>query len=137
MATPADGNGILVSDAVTPVESYVQLSDEEILADNPDLARFFEMIEDDEKYAKWEKEEMPLVLAEIKASANSGRTRQKKWARKAMVKSEIEACWVRSYWKKAAVSLYSIHFAHIVPCVFALTIFQTLCIVLGLVLSLY
>jgi hypothetical protein len=102
VATAADGNGLLVSDAVAPAESYVQLSDEEILADNPDLARFFEMIEDDEKYAKWEKEEMPQILLEIKASRNSGRTKQKKWARKAMVKSEIEACWVRSYWKKAA-----------------------------------
>ena len=45
VATAADGNGLLVSDAVAPAESYVQLSDEEILADNPDLARFFEMIE--------------------------------------------------------------------------------------------
>jgi hypothetical protein len=63
VATAADGNGLLVSDAVAPAESYVQLSDEEILADNPDLARFFEMIEDDEKYAKWEKEEMPQIVS--------------------------------------------------------------------------
>ena len=39
--------GFLASDAnqVAAEGSYVQLSDEEILAGNPDLAAFFEMIE--------------------------------------------------------------------------------------------
>lgn len=44
-------------------------------------------------------------LLEIQANANAGRAKQKTWARKAMVKSEIEACWVRSYWKQAAVRI--------------------------------
>ena len=79
-----------MSDATAPVESYVQLSDEEILANNPGLAQFFEMIEVSrillhavlvivwckdvnicfsiplprtrKKYAKWEKEEVPQLV---------------------------------------------------------------------------
>ena len=96
--------GFLASDAnqVAPQESYVQLSDEEILAANPDLAEFFEMIEDDEKLAAWEVEKVPQLLLEIEASKRKASKKQKKWSRKAMVKSEIESCWVRNYWKDAA-----------------------------------
>lgn len=110
VAKVAVEEGLVASDATASADyldpwyggTYVQLSDEEILANNKGLADFFEMIEDDEKYAKWEKEEMPQLLLEIQANANAGRTRQKQWARKAMVKSEIEACNVRNYWKEAA-----------------------------------
>jgi len=110
VAQVAAEKGLVASDAAASADyfdpwyggTYVQLSDEEILANNKGLADFFEMIEDEEKYAKWEKEEMPQLLLEIEANANAGRKNQKSWARKAMVKSEIEACWVRNYWKQAA-----------------------------------
>jgi hypothetical protein len=46
--------------------------------------------QDEEKYAVWEKERMPQLLLQIEASSKKSNKKQKKWARKAMVKSEIE-----------------------------------------------
>ena len=45
VAKPASGSGLVVSDASQSPTSYIQLSDEEILANNQDVALFFEMIE--------------------------------------------------------------------------------------------
>jgi len=96
----AEESGLMASDA--NVEVAVQLSDEEILANNPLLARFFETIEDEEKYAVWKEKRMPQLLLQIEASSRKSNKKQKKWARKAMVKSEIEACYPQNYWKQAA-----------------------------------
>ena len=85
-------------------------------------------VQDDEKYAKWEKEEMPgivsaillfvvlcafsrrelvfnvchflsLQLLEIEATKNRGSKKTKKWARKATAASEITTCNRVNYWK--------------------------------------
>jgi hypothetical protein len=52
--------------------------------------------QDPEKYAVWEKERMPQLLLQIEASSKKSNKKQKKWARKAMVKSEIEVSKVSS-----------------------------------------
>jgi len=98
-------SNILASDAIPDqltVGSKVILSDEEILANNPELASMFEVLNDEDKFSKWEKEEMPGLLLEIEASKRKSSRKQKKWARKALMSSEVSICNRKNYWKDFA-----------------------------------
>jgi len=74
-----------------------------------ELADFFEMIEDEEKYAKWEKEQMPktLELIELARKTSNRGKKIKSWARKAIAKSEITSCWKKKTYKGVCVSVFA------------------------------
>lgn len=99
----ADESGeLLTSDMVRIGEA-----EEQGFTMHPDLVDFYDMIEDDEKFAIWEKEQManPSTLVEVdnmnSRSRKSTSKPQKKWARKAVAKSEITSCWREKTWKTA------------------------------------
>jgi hypothetical protein len=42
---------------------HINLTDEEILAGNPALVSFLDILEDDDKFAKWEREKVPGLVS--------------------------------------------------------------------------
>lgn len=42
---------------------HINLTDEEILAANPALVSFLDILEDDDKFAKWEREKVPGLVS--------------------------------------------------------------------------